>query len=259
MSNCSKSSAKETEDTPIQKIREETKDLKCTECSHACSLLLLTPQYTYKSDQSFLGETVLKYCECVSCRKPMYVWIKKEWKGLLSIMADGSLCDTERVALLLRDDMDYQRLLILSQICYNKYDIEAEESPFMPYPRNEYAKLIWKYGTCVGFYTVKLQGQQKAMSVIDTVYIRNNHRRKGLGMFIVESAVEEFGGSGLGFGFSCPISDSLYAVLEKYLTTHSHSRSKIWECSDDGSEGCRQNVWLNIKLKSSSIKRIKLS
>ncbi|XP_053909147.1 soluble lamin-associated protein of 75 kDa-like [Cuculus canorus] len=50
-------------------------------------------------------------------------------------------------------------LYVLNRISYRKHEIERNEVPFLCHGSNDYAKIMWKKGKAIGFYSVKPTGK----------------------------------------------------------------------------------------------------
>ncbi|KAK4810965.1 hypothetical protein QYF61_014437 [Mycteria americana] len=50
-------------------------------------------------------------------------------------------------------------LYVLNRIIYRKQEIERNEVPFLCHASNDYAKIMWKKGEAIGFYSVKPTGK----------------------------------------------------------------------------------------------------
>uniref|UniRef100_A0A8D0DLV0 Family with sequence similarity 169 member A n=1 Tax=Salvator merianae TaxID=96440 RepID=A0A8D0DLV0_SALMN len=52
-------------------------------------------------------------------------------------------------------------LYVLNRLIYRKQEIEKNECPFLCHGSHDYAKILWKKGEAIGFYSVKLPACQK--------------------------------------------------------------------------------------------------
>lgn len=50
-------------------------------------------------------------------------------------------------------------LYVLNRIIYRKQEIEKNEVPFLCHGSHDYAKILWKKGMAIGFYSIKLPGK----------------------------------------------------------------------------------------------------
>lgn len=50
-------------------------------------------------------------------------------------------------------------LYVLNRIIYRKQEMERNEIPFLCHSSTDYAKILWKKGEAVGFYSVKPTGE----------------------------------------------------------------------------------------------------
>jgi len=111
-------------------------------------------------------------------------------------------------------------------------------------------KLLWVNGEAVGFFIVRLEGIQEdslvpvimEMNILDAVFIRQTHRRRGWGSAMLKDIIKHFPDENIGF--SHPISLSLQHVLKKFLLAESKYRSKFWNVKNRGEEGDRLNLWI---------------
>lgn len=49
-------------------------------------------------------------------------------------------------------------LYVLNRIIYRKNEMERNETPFLCHSSDDYAKIMWRKGEAVGFYSVKPAG-----------------------------------------------------------------------------------------------------
>lgn len=50
-------------------------------------------------------------------------------------------------------------LYVLNRVIYRKQEMERNEIPFLCHSSTDYAKILWKKGEAVGFYSVKPTGE----------------------------------------------------------------------------------------------------
>lgn len=50
-------------------------------------------------------------------------------------------------------------LYVLNRIIYRKQEMERNEIPFLCHSSTDYAKILWKKGEAIGFYSVKPTGE----------------------------------------------------------------------------------------------------
>lgn len=49
-------------------------------------------------------------------------------------------------------------LYLLNRVIYRAKEMNSDELPFLCHGENDYAKILWKEGEAVGFYSVKAAG-----------------------------------------------------------------------------------------------------
>ncbi|GCC39473.1 hypothetical protein chiPu_0023828, partial [Chiloscyllium punctatum] len=49
-------------------------------------------------------------------------------------------------------------LYVLNRIIYRAQEMSADELPFLCHSATEYAKILWKSGKAIGFYSIKIAG-----------------------------------------------------------------------------------------------------
>lgn len=65
-------------------------------------------------------------------------------------------------------------LYVLNRIIYRKQEMERNEIPFLCHSSTDYAKILWKKGEAIGFYSVKPTGE--SLKVIQIMYYENLFR-----------------------------------------------------------------------------------
>ncbi|NXE44656.1 F169A protein, partial [Casuarius casuarius] len=127
-------------------------------------------------------------------------------------------------------------LYVLNRIIYRKQEIERNEIPFLCHGSNDYAKIIWKKGEAIGFYSVKPTGsvcssyltQSYQLPVLDTMFVRKKHRGKDFGLMMLEDFVDSFTEDTLGLRY--PLSSFCKRYFEKYPGDH----DLLWEVEGAG-------------------------
>ncbi|XP_073657455.1 protein FAM169B isoform X3 [Tursiops truncatus] len=120
----------------------------------------------------------------------------------------------------------------------------------------EEAKILWRDGAAVGFYTTKRKGSLCGdgtgvcylLPVLDTVFVRRSHRRQGLGLTMLRDFCQTFR-EDEALGISWPISPAMYQVCRKFLAAHPEERGRLWEAEPPGAWGQRVNIWLKVQLQ----------
>ncbi|NXI68789.1 F169A protein, partial [Anseranas semipalmata] len=100
-------------------------------------------------------------------------------------------------------------LYVLNRIIYRKKEIERNEVPFLCHSSNDYAKIMWRKGEAIGFYSVKPKGSVCSsyitkcyqLPVLDTMFVRKKHRGKDLGLMMLEDFVDSFTEDTLGLRY----------------------------------------------------------
>ncbi|XP_060709663.1 protein FAM169B [Hemiscyllium ocellatum] len=146
-------------------------------------------------------------------------------------------------------------LYLLNQIIYGKWEFEPGSIPFVPHPEKQLAKIFWKDSEAVGFYTMNRKGslctdhtgQCYQLPVLDTVFVRQTHRRQGIGLKILQDFCSAFSDDE-ALGISTPISATMYKVCSKYLQTRPQEQARLWEVEAPGDWSQRVNVWLQLQL-----------
>ncbi|NWI99438.1 F169A protein, partial [Crypturellus undulatus] len=127
-------------------------------------------------------------------------------------------------------------LYVLNRIIYRKREIERNEVPFLCHGSNDYAKIIWKKGEAIGFYSVKPTGsvcssyltQNYQLPVLDTMFVRKKHHGKDFGLMMLEDFVDSFTEDKLGLRY--PLSSFCKRYFEKYPGDH----DLLWEVEGAG-------------------------
>ncbi|NXJ09574.1 F169A protein, partial [Odontophorus gujanensis] len=91
-------------------------------------------------------------------------------------------------------------LYVLNRIIYRKNEMERNEIPFLCHGRDDYAKIMWRKGEAIGFYSVKPKGAALnlyhtycyQLPVLDTMFVRKKYRGKDVGLMMLEDFVESF-------------------------------------------------------------------
>nr|XP_057943777.1 protein FAM169B isoform X2 [Doryrhamphus excisus] len=118
------------------------------------------------------------------------------------------------------------------------------EAIFSPHPRTERAKLLWLDGQAVGFYTVKNKGSLcddwsgrcYLLPVLDSVLVRKNWRRRGLGLKMLADFCSSFP-SEEALGVSVPLSASMAAGASCRCTKTTESACTRWRLQGVGPNG----------------------
>ncbi|XP_010070980.1 PREDICTED: LOW QUALITY PROTEIN: protein FAM169B, partial [Pterocles gutturalis] len=150
-------------------------------------------------------------------------------------------------------------LFVLNYIIFGMLEgSSANDAFFLPHSATEYAKILWRDGEAVAFYSVKRKGslcdgttsQCYLLPVLDTIFVRRKYRRSGLGMKMLHDFCQSFVAED-ALGISCPISAAMYQVCQKFLQTNPKEQKRLWEVEVPGDWSQRVNIWLKIQMESS--------
>ncbi|NXX78403.1 F169A protein, partial [Urocolius indicus] len=135
-------------------------------------------------------------------------------------------------------------LYALNRIIYRTQEMEENEIPFLCHGSNEYAKIMWKDGEAIGFYSVKPKGSvcssyhggHYRLPVLNTIFVRKKHRGKDSGLIILEDFVESFAEGPLGLRY--PLSPFMYtgklSTCKQYLEKYPEDHNLLWEVQGAG-------------------------
>ncbi|MBZ3878003.1 Protein FAM169B [Sciurus carolinensis] len=147
-------------------------------------------------------------------------------------------------------------LFVLNVIIFGRLErsLDDDDMFFLPHSVKERAKILWRNGAAVGFYTTKVKGSScgdgtgacSLLPVFDTVFVRRKHRRQGLGTAMLQDFCETFQEDD-ALGLSCPISSAMYQVCRQFLLAHPEERGRLWEVETLGARGQRVNIWLKVQ------------
>uniref|UniRef100_A0A8C4K4C0 F169B protein n=1 Tax=Dromaius novaehollandiae TaxID=8790 RepID=A0A8C4K4C0_DRONO len=149
-------------------------------------------------------------------------------------------------------------LFVLNYIIFGMLEgSSANDAFFLPHSATECAKILWRDGEAVAFYTVKMKGslcdgttsQCYLLPVLDTIFVQRKYRRGGLGMKMLHDFCQSFVAED-ALGISCPISAAMYQVCQKFLQTYPEEQKRLWEVEAPGDWSQRVNIWLKIQMES---------
>ncbi|KAG8516362.1 Protein FAM169B, partial [Galemys pyrenaicus] len=151
-------------------------------------------------------------------------------------------------------------LFILNVVIFGRLErnLDDDDMFFLPHSVKEQAKILWRDGAAVGFYTTKTKGSLYGngtgacylLPVFDTVFVRRSHRRQGLGLAMLRDFCQTFPEEE-ALGVSCPISPAMLQVCRKFLLAHPEEQARLWEVEPPGAWGQRANIWLKMQLQLS--------
>ncbi|XP_073933393.1 soluble lamin-associated protein of 75 kDa isoform X2 [Castor canadensis] len=131
-------------------------------------------------------------------------------------------------------------LYVLNRIIYRKQEMERNEIPFLCHSSTDYAKILWKKGEAVGFYSVKPTGslcasfltQSYQLPVLDTMFVRKRFRGKDFGLNMLEDFVDSFTEDALGLRY--PLSALMYTASKQYFEKYPGDHELLWEVEGVG-------------------------
>ncbi|XP_070759986.1 soluble lamin-associated protein of 75 kDa-like [Enoplosus armatus] len=139
-------------------------------------------------------------------------------------------------------------LYILNRVIYRAKEMSSEELPFLCHGEKDNAKILWKNGEAVGFYSVKPSGslcksfstRSYQLPVMDSIFVRKCQRGKGFGLQMLEDFVLSFKENCLGLRY--PLTKSMYKVCERYLCQYPGDTDLLWEVESIGGPNQRTNI-----------------
>uniref|UniRef100_A0A8B9E5E7 Family with sequence similarity 169 member B n=1 Tax=Anser cygnoides TaxID=8845 RepID=A0A8B9E5E7_ANSCY len=152
-------------------------------------------------------------------------------------------------------------LFVLNYIIFGMLEgSSANDAFFLPHSATECAKILWRNGEAVAFYSVKMKGslcdgttsQCYLLPVLDTIFVQRKYRRGGLGMKMLHDFCQSFKAED-ALGISCPISAAMYQVCQKFLQTYPEEQKRLWEVEAPGDWSQRVNIWLKIQMERAHI------
>ncbi|NXB33821.1 F169A protein, partial [Eulacestoma nigropectus] len=159
-------------------------------------------------------------------------------------------------------------LYVLNRIIYRTQEMERNEIPFLCHGSSHYAKIMWKKGEAIGFYSVKPTGsvctsllhQKYKLPVLDTMFVRKKHRGKDSGLIILEDFVDSFTEEPLGLRY--PLSSFMYTACKQYLEKYPEDKNLLWQVEGGGDWFQRKSIMSivqkeNLKIAEASKKENK--
>ncbi|KAM6230009.1 soluble lamin-associated protein of 75 kDa [Porphyrio hochstetteri] len=143
-------------------------------------------------------------------------------------------------------------LYVLNRIIYRTQEMGRNDIYFLCHGSNDYAKIFWKKGEAIGFYSVKPKdsvcnsyGSEKyKLSVLYTMFVRRKHRGIDSGLIILEDFVNSFVEEQLGLRY--PLTPFAYteylAVTTLVQSRSSIKRSRIGRTRLESAPGTSQGV-----------------
>ncbi|NWX13417.1 F169A protein, partial [Aegotheles bennettii] len=132
-------------------------------------------------------------------------------------------------------------LYVLNRIIYRKREMERDEVPFLCHGSKDYAKIMWKKGEAIGFYSVKPTGsicasycdQKYRLPVLDTMFVRQAHRERDSGLIILEDYVDSFMDECLGLRYPLVFS-YVCSACKQYLEKYPGDDLLFWQVEGAG-------------------------
>ncbi|XP_055730946.1 soluble lamin-associated protein of 75 kDa-like isoform X2 [Salvelinus fontinalis] len=129
-------------------------------------------------------------------------------------------------------------LYILNRIVYRVGEMDKPEVPFLCHGQHDFAKLLWKDGKAVGFYSVKPKDslcnnfvtQRYQLPVMDSIFVRKCHRGNGHGLQMLEDFVDSFKDDQLGLKY--PLSLTMYKAVLHAVTSNGDQRAASLDHTD---------------------------
>ncbi|XP_066458985.1 soluble lamin-associated protein of 75 kDa [Eleutherodactylus coqui] len=150
-------------------------------------------------------------------------------------------------------------LYVLNRIIYRKKEMERNEVPFLCHSSADYAKILWRKGEAIGFYSVKPSGsmcttyltQSYTLPVLDTMFVRKRYCGKDFALQMVEDFVDCFTEDSLGLRY--PLSSLMYTACKQYLDKYPGDQELLWEVEGVGHWFQRTLITSIIKKESHSL------
>ncbi|NXH84695.1 F169A protein, partial [Edolisoma coerulescens] len=164
-------------------------------------------------------------------------------------------------------------LYVLNRIIYRTQEMERNEIPFLCHGSSHYAKIMWKKGEAIGFYSVKPTGsvcssllhQKYKLPVLDTMFVRKKHRGKDSGLIMLEDFVDSFTEEPLGLRY--PLSSFIVfscfcSACKQYLEKYPEDKNLLWQVEGGGDWFQRKSIMSivqseNLKIADASKKENK--
>ncbi|XP_033828452.1 soluble lamin-associated protein of 75 kDa-like [Periophthalmus magnuspinnatus] len=164
---------------------------------------------------------------------PVALYLLGQWWAVGDILHTA---DSSRDGLIQVDTLGERIVLyVLNRIVYRVQEMSSDELPFLCHGEQDFAKILWKNGQAVGFYSVKPTGspcssfsnRSYPLPVMDSLFVRKCHRGKGLGLRMLEDYVDSFKEDYLGLRY--PLTTAMYKVCQCYLRAFPGDSELLWE------------------------------
>ncbi|NWH33273.1 F169A protein, partial [Chloropsis hardwickii] len=144
-------------------------------------------------------------------------------------------------------------LYVLNRIIYRTQEMERNEIPFLCHGSSHYAKIMWKKGEAIGFYSVKPTGsvcssllhQKYKLPVLDTMFVRKKHRGKDCGLIMLEDFVDSFTEEPLGLRYplsSFIVFSCVCSACKQYLEKYPGDKNLLWQVEGGGDWFQRKSI-----------------
>ncbi|NXP35295.1 F169A protein, partial [Leiothrix lutea] len=144
-------------------------------------------------------------------------------------------------------------LYVLNRIIYRTQEMETNETPFLCHGSSHFAKIMWKKGEAVGFYSVKPTGsvcasllrQKYKLTVLDTMFVRKKHRAKDSGLIMLEDFVDSFTEERLGLRYplsSFIVFSCVCSACKQYLEKYPGDKNLLWQVEGGGEWFQRKSI-----------------
>ncbi|NXO43108.1 F169A protein, partial [Locustella ochotensis] len=136
-------------------------------------------------------------------------------------------------------------LYVLNRIIYRTREMEKDDIPFLCHGSNHYAKIMWKKGEAIGFYSVKPTGsvctsrihQKYKLPVLDTMFVRKKYRGIDSGLIMLEDFVDSFTEEPLGLRYPLTpfiVFSCVCSACKQYLEKYPEDKNLLWQVEGGG-------------------------
>ncbi|NXB73211.1 F169A protein, partial [Donacobius atricapilla] len=144
-------------------------------------------------------------------------------------------------------------LYVLNRIIYRTQEMEKTDTPFLCHGSSHYAKIMWKKGEAIGFYSVKPTGsvcssllhQKYKLPVLDSMFVRKKHRGKDSGLIMLEDFVDSFTEEPLGLRYplsSFVVFSCVCSAAKQYLEKYPGDKNLLWQVEGGGDWFQRKSI-----------------
>ncbi|NWX59611.1 F169A protein, partial [Promerops cafer] len=148
-------------------------------------------------------------------------------------------------------------LYVLNRIIYRTQEMEGNEIPFLCHGSSHYAKIMWKKGEAIGFYSVKPTGsvcssllhQKYKLPVLDTMFVRKKHRGKDSGLIMLEDFVDSFTEEPLGLRYPL-IFSCVCSACKQYLEKYPGDKNLLWQVEGGGDWFQRKSIMSIVQMEN---------